>query len=67
MFTALHRCAREDNVQGCRLLLSYNVDPTIVSLQGYTALQVAAENVAKILQGIFFLTIIDFTHRRDRF
>ena len=35
--TALHRCAREDNVQACRLLLSYSIDTTIVSLQGYTA------------------------------
>ncbi|KAK7873962.1 hypothetical protein R5R35_012971 [Gryllus longicercus] len=48
--TALHRCAREDNLQACRLLLSYNVDPSIVSLQGYTASQVATENVLKILQ-----------------
>lgn len=48
--TALHRCARDDNVQACRILLSYNVDVTIVSLQGYTAAQVAAENVLKILQ-----------------
>ncbi|GLG92491.1 Poly [ADP-ribose] polymerase tankyrase [Gryllus bimaculatus] len=48
--TALHRCAREDNLQACRLLLSYSVDPSIVSLQGYTASQVATENVLKILQ-----------------
>uniref|UniRef100_T1I1W7 Poly [ADP-ribose] polymerase n=1 Tax=Rhodnius prolixus TaxID=13249 RepID=T1I1W7_RHOPR len=48
--TALHRCAREDNVQACRILLSYSVDTTVVSLQGYTALQVAGENVHKILQ-----------------
>ncbi|XP_033176232.1 poly [ADP-ribose] polymerase tankyrase isoform X2 [Bombus vosnesenskii] len=48
--TALHRCVREDNVQACRILLSYNVDPSIVSLQGYTAAQIAAENVLKILQ-----------------
>lgn len=45
------RCAREDNVQACRILLSYNVDQSIVSLQGYTAAQVATENVLKILQG----------------
>lgn len=49
--TALHRCAREDNLQACRILLSFNVDPSIVSLQGYTAAQVASENVLKILQG----------------
>nr|CAH7736018.1 unnamed protein product [Callosobruchus chinensis] len=48
--TALHRCAREDNVQACRILLSYNVDTTIVSLQGYTAAQMASENVLKLLQ-----------------
>lgn len=51
-FTALHRCAREDNIQACRILLSYNVDSSIVSVQGYTATQVATENVLKILQGI---------------
>ena len=52
MFSALHRCAREDNLQACRILLSYNIDSSIVSLQGYTAAQVATENVLKILQGI---------------
>jgi tankyrase len=52
MLSALHRCAREDNLQACRILLSYNVDPSIVSLQGYAAAQVATENVLKILQGI---------------
>lgn len=51
--SALHRCAREDNIQACRILLSYSVDTTIVSLQGYTALQVATDNVHKILQGGF--------------
>ncbi|XP_049821633.1 poly [ADP-ribose] polymerase tankyrase isoform X3 [Aethina tumida] len=48
--TALHRCARDDNTQAARILLSYNVDVSIVSLQGYTAAQVASENVAKMLQ-----------------
>ncbi|XP_065348135.1 poly [ADP-ribose] polymerase tankyrase [Cloeon dipterum] len=48
--TALHRCARDDNVQACRILLSYSVDTTIASLQGYTAAQLATENVLKILQ-----------------
>lgn len=47
----MNRCVREDNVQACRILLSYNIDPSIVSLQGYTAAQLAAENVLKILQG----------------
>lgn len=55
--TALHRCARDDNTQAARILLSYNVDVSIVSLQGYTAAQVASENVAKMLQGIFILHI----------
>lgn len=49
--TALHRAARLDNVQACRLLLSYSVDPNIISLQGYTAAQLASENVLKILEG----------------
>lgn len=48
--TSLHRCARDDNVQACRLLLSYTIDSTIVSLQGYTAAQLASENVLKILK-----------------
>lgn len=48
--TTLHRCARDDNVQACRLLLSYGIDYTIVSLQGYTAAQLASENVLKILK-----------------
>lgn len=56
--TALHRCAREDNVQACRILLSYSVDLSIVSLQGYTAAQVASENVLKILQGDLFFILI---------
>lgn len=38
-------------MQACRIILSYNVDQSIVSLQGYTAAQVATENVLKILQG----------------
>lgn len=50
-YYCINRCVREDNVQACRILLSYNVDPSIVSLQGYTAAQIAAENVLKILQG----------------
>lgn len=48
--TALHRCARDDNVQACRLLMSYSIDPTIISLQGFTAAQLASENVLKILK-----------------
>ncbi len=37
------------NVQACRILLSFGADPTIVSLQGYTAAQLADEPVAKLL------------------
>lgn len=48
--TALHRCAQDDNVQSCRLLLSYSIDTTIISLQGFTAAQLASENVLKILK-----------------
>lgn len=48
--TALHRCARDDNDQACRLLLSYNIDTTIISLQGYTAAQIASDNVRNILK-----------------
>ncbi|GAB6027052.1 hypothetical protein CHUAL_013779 [Chamberlinius hualienensis] len=48
--TALHRCAKDGNVQACRILLSYGVDPSIVCLQGYTAFQVATEDVQKLLQ-----------------
>lgn len=48
--TCLHRSARDDNVQACRLLMSYNVDTTIVSLQGFTAAQLATESVLKILK-----------------
>uniref|UniRef100_A0A336MN10 Poly [ADP-ribose] polymerase n=1 Tax=Culicoides sonorensis TaxID=179676 RepID=A0A336MN10_CULSO len=48
--TALHRAVKADNLQACRLLLSFSVDPNIVSLQGYTAGQLASENILKILQ-----------------
>lgn len=48
--TALHRCARDDNIQACRLLLSHGIDPSILSLQGLTAAQMASENVLKILK-----------------
>lgn len=63
----LTRCAREDNVQACRILLSYNVDPSIVSLQGYTAAQIAAENVLKILQGKILNLVSGFTLGRTIF
>lgn len=47
--TALHRCGRDGRASVCRLLLSYAADPTIVSLQGYTAAQVSTEAVQKLL------------------
>lgn len=48
--TCLHRAAREDDVQAVRLLLSHSIDTSALSLQGYTAAQVAKENVLKILK-----------------
>ncbi|KAL5021726.1 hypothetical protein ScPMuIL_000881 [Solemya velum] len=48
--TALHRVAQQGNMQACRLLMSANVDHSIVSLQGYTAAQLATENIQKMLR-----------------
>ncbi|CAG0915375.1 unnamed protein product [Notodromas monacha] len=47
--TALHRCARDGNVAACRLLINYGVDKAIVSLQGYTAIQLATDSAQKVL------------------
>lgn len=47
--TALHRCARDGNVGSAQILLSYGADTSIVSLQGYSADQLAKENVQKLL------------------
>ena len=49
--TALHRVSQQGNMQACRLLLQYGVDPSIVSLQGYTAAQLATDSVQKMLRG----------------
>lgn len=49
--TALHRMAKQGNVQGCRLLIQYGADLNIASLQGYTAAQLAPESLQKILKG----------------
>ena len=49
--TALHRVAQKGNMAACRLLLSYSVDATIVSLFGYTAAQVATENIQQMFRG----------------
>ncbi len=49
--TALHRVAQQGNMQACRLLLQYGVDPSIVSVQGYSAAQLATDNIQKMLRG----------------
>lgn len=46
--TALHKCARDE--QAVRLLLSYSIDTTIISLEGYTAVQLASDAVLKIFK-----------------
>ncbi|XP_063095419.1 poly [ADP-ribose] polymerase tankyrase-2 isoform X4 [Cavia porcellus] len=48
--TSLHRAAHCGHLQTCRLLLSYGCDPNIISLQGFTALQMGNENVQQVLQ-----------------
>ncbi|XP_055716585.1 poly [ADP-ribose] polymerase tankyrase [Phlebotomus papatasi] len=48
--TALHLCAKQGNIQACRILFTYSVDATIVSLQGFTAAQLAPECMANILR-----------------
>ncbi|XP_073209939.1 poly [ADP-ribose] polymerase tankyrase-2 isoform X4 [Lepidochelys kempii] len=51
--TSLHRAAHCGHLQTCRLLLSSGCDPSIVSLQGFTALQMGNENVQQLLQALF--------------
>lgn len=51
--TALHRAALAGHLQTCRLLLSYGSDPSIISLQGFTAAQMGNEAVQQILSGEF--------------
>ncbi|XP_048451367.1 poly [ADP-ribose] polymerase tankyrase-1 isoform X2 [Rhincodon typus] len=46
---ALHRAAHGGHLQTCRLLLSYGSDPSILSLQGFTAAQMGNESVQQIL------------------
>uniref|UniRef100_A0A8D2PFV0 Poly [ADP-ribose] polymerase n=1 Tax=Zosterops lateralis melanops TaxID=1220523 RepID=A0A8D2PFV0_ZOSLA len=48
--TSLHRAAHCGHLQTCRLLLSSGCDPSIVSLQGFTALQMGTESVQQLLQ-----------------
>ena len=45
--------AQQGNMQACRLLMSYGIDTSIVSLQGYTAAQLATENIQKLLRGMY--------------
>ncbi|KAJ6653509.1 hypothetical protein lerEdw1_009181 [Lerista edwardsae] len=47
--TALHRAAMAGHLQTCRLLLNYGSDPSIISLQGFTAAQMGNEAVQQIL------------------
>lgn len=49
--TALHRAALAGHIQTCRLLLNSGADPSIVSLQGFTASQMGNEAVQQILNG----------------
>ncbi|KAJ8264368.1 hypothetical protein GJAV_G00148350 [Gymnothorax javanicus] len=52
--TALHRAAHCGHLQTCRLLLSSGCDPLIMSLQGFSPLQMGNESVQEILQqGVF--------------
>ncbi|XP_060738826.1 tankyrase, TRF1-interacting ankyrin-related ADP-ribose polymerase b isoform X3 [Tachysurus vachellii] len=47
--TGLHRAALAGHIQTCRLLLGYGADPSIISLQGFTAAQMGNEAVQQIL------------------
>uniref|UniRef100_A0A8C1DF13 Tankyrase, TRF1-interacting ankyrin-related ADP-ribose polymerase b n=2 Tax=Cyprinus carpio TaxID=7962 RepID=A0A8C1DF13_CYPCA len=47
--STLHRAALAGHIQTCRLLLSYGADPSIISLQGFTASQMGNEAVQQIL------------------
>ncbi|KAM7169154.1 poly [ADP-ribose] polymerase tankyrase-2 isoform 4-T4 [Macrochelys suwanniensis] len=51
--TSLHKAAHCGHLQTCRLLLSSGCDPSIVSLQGFTALQMGNESVQQLLQALF--------------
>ncbi|XP_048360861.1 poly [ADP-ribose] polymerase tankyrase-2 isoform X2 [Sphaerodactylus townsendi] len=48
--TSLHRAAHCGHLQTCRLLLSSGCDPSVVSLQGFTASQMGNESVQQLLQ-----------------
>lgn len=49
--TALHRAALAGHIQTCKLLLGLGADPSVVSLQGFTAAQTGNEAVQQILNG----------------
>ncbi|XP_058043864.1 poly [ADP-ribose] polymerase tankyrase-2 isoform X5 [Ahaetulla prasina] len=48
--TSLHRAAHCGHLQTCRLLLSFGCDPSIISLQGFTASQMGNESIQQLLQ-----------------
>uniref|UniRef100_A0A8D2IPD0 Poly [ADP-ribose] polymerase n=1 Tax=Varanus komodoensis TaxID=61221 RepID=A0A8D2IPD0_VARKO len=48
--TSLHRAAYCGHLQTCRLLLSFGCDPSIISLQGFTAFQMGNESIQQLLQ-----------------
>nr|XP_060624723.1 poly [ADP-ribose] polymerase tankyrase-2 isoform X2 [Anolis sagrei ordinatus] len=48
--TSLHRAAHCGHLQTCRLLLSSGCDPSIMSLQGFTASQMGNESIQQLLQ-----------------
>uniref|UniRef100_H2ZNG0 Poly [ADP-ribose] polymerase n=1 Tax=Ciona savignyi TaxID=51511 RepID=H2ZNG0_CIOSA len=48
--TALHRAAQLGLSQVCIVLLNHGIDPTIISLQGFTAAQMATESIQQLLQ-----------------
>ena len=60
--TCLHRVAQQGNMQACRLLLQYGADASIVSLQGYTAAQLATDSVQKMLRGNTLSVTQDVRH-----
>lgn len=67
--TALHRAALAGHIQTCKLLLSFGADPSIVSLQGFTAAQMGNEAVQQILNGTHSpaLTAIRLLFRENPF
>ncbi|XP_072281308.1 poly [ADP-ribose] polymerase tankyrase-2 isoform X2 [Pyxicephalus adspersus] len=50
--TCLHRAAHCGQLQTCRILLNSGCDPSLISLQGFTAVQMGNESVQQLLQGL---------------